>query len=179
MKNTAQYKSNISREKLAVLEELLSEKQREYEQTASAYNDQNRDRELDILWQELKTQNKEERSPGVYLSVGFVVGALAMFLMTSIINFGVQTENTSEFNLWKKGTISSKKTDINVTPAGADVNIKNMKYKIKPGDTLESIALRYYGVTSPEKVRHIQNANAITNPHSIYVGQEITIPLAE
>ena len=68
----------------------------------------NKDKELDILWQELKT-HKEERSPGVYLSVGFVVGALAMFLMTSIINFGVQSDNTADFNVWKKSSISAKK----------------------------------------------------------------------
>ena len=101
MKNSLQQKSNISREKLAVLEELLTSKQREYEETFGNYNKQNKDREIDILWQELKT-HKEERSPGVYLSIGFVAGALAMFLMTSIINFGVQSENTTNFNVWKK-----------------------------------------------------------------------------
>lgn len=179
MKNTLQQKTNISREKLAVLEELLSTKQKEYEATASEYNQQNKDREIDILWQELKT-HREERSPGVYLSIGFVVGALAMFLMTSIINFGVQSENTADFNLWKKSSISSKNASINVAPASnAGEVLNNMTYTIKSGDTLETIAVKYYGIASQANVAKIQRANNIKNPHSIQIGQTITIPLAE
>ncbi len=179
MKNTLQQKTNISREKLAVLEELLSTKQKEYEATASEYNQQNKDREIDILWQELKT-HREERSPGVYLSIGFVVGALAMFLMTSIINFGVQSENTADFNLWKKSSISSKNASINVAPASnAGEVLNNMTYTIKSGDTLETIAVKYYGIASQANVAKIQRANDIKNPHSIQIGQTITIPLAE
>ena len=167
MKNTLQQKTNISREKLAVLEELLSTKQKEYEATASEYNQQNKDREIDILWQELKT-HREERSPGVYLSIGFVVGALAMFLMTSIINFGVQSENTADFNLWKKSSISSKNASINVAPASnAGEVLNNMTYTIKSGDTLETIAVKYYGIASQANVAKIQRANNIKNPHSL------------
>ncbi len=179
MKNTLQQKANISREKLAVLEELLTTKQKEYEATASEYNQQNKDREIDILWQELKT-HREERSPGIYLSIGFVVGALAMFLMTSIINFGVQSENTADFNLWKKSSISAKKAAINVAPASSTDNIvNNMTYTIKSGDTLETIAVKYYGVASQANVAKLQRANNIKNPHSIQIGQIISVPLAE
>ena len=179
MKNTTlQQKTNISREKLAVLEELLSTKQKEYEATASEYNKQNKEREIDILWQELKT-HREERSPGVYLSIGFVAGAMAMFLMTSIINFGVQSENTTDFNVWKKSSITSKQTPINVAPAGGDFSIGNMSYTIKNGDTLETIAVKYYGIANKANVAKIQRANNIKNPHNIKIGQTITIPLSE
>ena len=179
MKNTLQQKSNISREKLAVLEELLTSKQKEYEATLGEYNQQSKDRELDILWRELKS-HREERSPGVYLSVGFVIGALAMFLMASIINFGVQNDNTADFNVWKKSSITAKKAAINVSPAGEEgILSNNMKYTIKNGDTLETIAVKYYGVASQANVAKIQKANNIQNPHSIQMGQTITIPLAE
>lgn len=179
MNSSLQQKTNVSREKLAVLEELLSTKQREYEATALEYNKQNKDREIDILWQELKTQ-REERSPGVYLSIGFVAGALAMFLMTSIINFGVQSENTADFNLWKKSSISSKQAAaINVAPASTDEILNNMTYTIKSGDTLETIAVKYYGVASQANVAKIQRANNITNPHNIQIGQTITVPLVD
>ena len=179
MKNTLQQKANISREKLAVLEELLTTKQKEYEATASEYNQQNKDREIDILWQELKT-HKEERSPGIYLSIGFVTGALAMFLMTSIINFGVQSDNTADFNLWKKSSISAKKAAINVAPASnTDEIVNNMTYTIKSGDTLETIAVKYYGVASQANIAKLQRANNIKNPHSIQIGQTISVPLAE
>ena len=178
MKSSLQQKTNVSREKLAVLEELLSTKQREYEAAASEYNKQNKDREIDILWQELKT-HREERSPGVYLSIGFVVGALAMFIMTSIINFGVQSENSSDFNLWKKSSISSQKAAVNVIPSGTNDILNNMTYTIKNGDTLETIAIKYYGVASQANIAKLQRANNITNPHSIQIGQTINVPLAE
>ncbi len=179
MRNSLQQKTNISREKLAVLEELLTTKQREYEATAAQYNQQNKEREIDILWQELKT-HKEERSPGVYLSIGFVVGALAMFLMTSILNFGVQSENTADFNLWKKSSISAKNAAINVAPADAvEHALNNMTYTIKSGDTLETIAVKYYGIASRANVAKLQRANNIRNPHSIQIGQTINVPLAE
>ena len=131
------------------------------------------------MWQELKT-HKEERSPGIYLSIGFVTGALAMFLMTSIINFGVQSDNTADCNLWKKSSISAKKAAINVAPASnTDEIVNNMTYTIKSGDTLETIAVKYYGVASQANIAKLQRANNIKNPHSIQIGQTISVPLAE
>ena len=183
MKSSLQQKTNISREKLAVLEELLSEKQREYEAIASEYNEKNKSREIDMLWDELHSQ-KSERSPGIYLSVGFVVGAMAMFLMTSIINFGVKSENTSDFDLWKKSSITStsKKANINVAPTTDTTpvfNGKTMSYIIQNGDTLETIALKYYGAATPSNIMNIQNFNNIKNPNSIQIGQKIIVPLTD
>lgn len=180
MRNTLQQKTNVSREKLAVLEELLSTKQKEYEATMQEYNKQNKDREIDILWQELKSQKSEqERSPGVYLSIGFVSGALAMFLMTSIINFGVQSENTADFNVWKKSSLSTKEAPINVAPAAIENVLNNMTYTVRSGDTLETIAIKYYGVASQSNIQKIQKANNIKNPHSIKLGQKIVVPVAD
>ena len=180
MRNSIQHKTNVSREKLAVLEELLSTKQKEYEATMQEYNKQSKDREIDILWQELKSQKGEqERSPGVYLSIGFVAGALAMFLMTSIINFGVQSENTADLNLWKKSSISTKQAAVNVAPAGTESVLNNMSYTVKNGDTLETIAVKYYGVASQANIQKLQKANNIKNPHSIKLGQKLTIPVSD
>ena len=182
MKSSLRQKTNISREKLAVLEELLSEKQREYEAIASEYNEKNKSREIDMLWDELHSQ-KSERSPGIYLSVGFVVGAMAMFLMTSIINFGVKSDNTSDFDLWKKSSITTnKKTNINIAPTTDTTpvfNGKTMSYIIQDGDTLETIALKYYGAASPANIMKIQNFNNIKNPNSIQIGQKIIEPLTD
>jgi hypothetical protein len=48
-------------------------------------------------------------------------------------------------------------------------------YVVKPGDTLWSIAQRFYG--DPFKWRVIYDANhEISNPNIIYLGQQLTIP---
>ncbi len=49
-------------------------------------------------------------------------------------------------------------------------------YTVRPGDTLSSIAERYYH--SPGDWQWIYNANRskISNPNSIYIGEQLTIP---
>lgn len=51
------------------------------------------------------------------------------------------------------------------------------KYKVKQGDTLYTIAKRFYNDGS--KYKKIQNANSsITDPNNLTVGQSLTIPAA-
>ena len=183
MGSSSLHKSNLTRERLAVLEELLSDKQKNCESTAEQYNNQNKDREIDILWQGLKN-HKDERSPGVYLSIGFVTGAVCMFLMTSVLNFGQKTENTTDLSLWKKGNIATKQTPVNISLAGAattsqPLKTKTTKYIIKSGDTLEKVSVNIYGSFDPQKVQDIQTVNNIKNPNSIQIGQELIIPVYE
>jgi len=47
-----------------------------------------------------------------------------------------------------------------------------VSYRVRPGDTLSSIALLYHTT-----VRAIMAANGLTNPHHIYAGQVLRIPL--
>ena len=51
------------------------------------------------------------------------------------------------------------------------------KYKVKRGDSLEAISVKYYGKASPENTLKLQNANNLTSPHSIYEGQTLLIPM--
>lgn len=54
---------------------------------------------------------------------------------------------------------------------------RSQKYEVKKGDTLYTIAKRFYGDGS--KYKKIQNANSfITDPNALRVGQELTIPAA-
>jgi hypothetical protein len=180
MKSSSLHRSKLTRERLAVLEELLSDKQKNCESTAEQYNKHNKDREIDILWQGLKS-HKDERSPGIYLSIGFVTGAVCMFLMTSSLNFGQKTENTTDLSLWKKGNIAAKKTPVNISLSGSASNAKSLtkQYVIQKGDTLERIALKVYGASTPQRVQDIQAVNNIKNPNSIQIGQTITVPVGE
>ena len=51
------------------------------------------------------------------------------------------------------------------------------KYKVKSGDSLEAISVKYYGKASPENTLKLQNANNLSSPHSIYAGQTLLIPM--
>jgi nucleoid-associated protein YgaU len=52
------------------------------------------------------------------------------------------------------------------------------KYKIQSGDTLEKIALRFYGSSAPKDIDKIKIANKIRNVRLIRIGQEILIPMS-
>jgi LysM repeat protein len=183
MKSSTLHRSSISKERIAALEELLSDKSQPYDSSPGVYVRSDKDRELDILWQGFKMNTREERSPGVYLSIGFVTGAICMFLMSTILNFGNPShESFIDLNLWKKANTEVKATTaptpINVAPASKiAAEEKSEKYTIQSGDTLEKVALRYYGSTSPEKIQKIQDANGLDNPNKISIGQELTVPV--
>ena len=51
------------------------------------------------------------------------------------------------------------------------------KYEIKSGDTLDRIALRFYGKYDTQKIEEIQRINNIKNPAALQIGQVIIIPL--
>lgn len=181
MKSSTLHKSSISKERIAALEELLTDKTATYDSSPGVYVRSDKDRELDILWQGFKPTSREERSPGIYLSVGFITGAICMFLMSTILNFGYPNKDTfADLNLWKKGNteVKAKATPISVTPANTDSTpTSSEKYVIQNGDTLESVALKYYGTASPEKIQMIQEASGLDNPNRISIGQEITVPV--
>ena len=51
------------------------------------------------------------------------------------------------------------------------------KYVVKSGDTINGIAYRFYGRYNEAKIQEILRINGITNPASLRVGQELTIPV--
>ena len=84
MKSTTLRRSNITREKVAMLE-ALSRYNREH-QDEDFYRKQSKNRELDALWQSfgVKTQ-KNEKAPQVYFVTGLIVGALVSFIITNSV----------------------------------------------------------------------------------------------
>ena len=187
MKSSTLHKPNISKERIAALEELLNDKKVSYDSSPGVYVRSDNDQELDILWQGFKINTKEERSPGVYLTIGFVTGAICMFLMTTILNLGTPAKDGfMDINLWKHGNTKTEKVvtpQISVTPSETQItgtgteNFKQEKYTVQSGDTLEAISYKYYGSRDPQKIQLIQNANNMTSPDQIAIGQEINIPV--
>ena len=181
MKSSTLHKPS-SKERIAKLEEIISDKITQYDSSPGVYVRNDKNRELDLLWQGFKFNSKDERSPGVYLSIGFVTGAVCMFLMTTILNFGnPSVESFANLNLWQKGNTEvkqQKEAPVSVTPASSTaVNAKTEKYAIQSGDNLGKIAAKYYGDASPDNIKKIQDANGMTDPNKISIGQELNIPV--
>lgn len=198
MRSSSLYRSNLSNEKVAFLSEMQSEKEEKImhfdETEPKAYKRPNRQKELDLLWQNFKINTKEEKSPGVYLLTGFVAGALCMFVMNAVLSIGTVSTNNSvslgQPKFEKKISRKSKLPQINiqenapiaVVPAAAqvepEVTIPTFEnYTVKSGDSMSSIVYRFYGKYSPEKVEKIRQANKLTNAHKLSIGQQLIIPL--
>ena len=173
MKSSTLRRSNLSKEKMAVLEALSKYKQESaYDNSPSVYVRPSKEKELDLLWQNFKISQKSEKSPGVYLATGFVAGALAMLLLTSII--GVSTVKSDS----KAANSSSVKNEkVNIMPAGGTSASRFEKYIVQSGDTIESIQVRFYGSYSPAKAQSIQKANNMKNINKLQIGQELIIPM--
>ena len=200
MKNSTLNRSMLSDENIALLAELKSQNE-SFSENNNSENVENRTKqdELDILWQNFKISPKEEKSPGIYLLAGFIAGALSMFLMTAMLSITTFSDTNNgmaqnERKIVKKAhgsftsavgaaestevVESSKDKDImaeeiiNKTPA-----VINDKYRVKAGDSLEAISVKFYGKTSPENTAKLQKANDLASPHAIYAGQELLIPM--
>lgn len=58
----------------------------------------------------------------------------------------------------------------------APVNVHARAYQVQPGDTLGSIAIKFYESSSPQFIERIQRANKLTSADSLQIGQRLTIP---
>ncbi len=56
----------------------------------------------------------------------------------------------------------------------AGISVSGQTYTIQPGDTLADISIRFYGST--QRIMDICEKNEITNPNTIFIGQEIELP---
>ena len=112
MKSSTIRRSNLSKEKMAVLEALSkfndanninlnnSDINSEPIEDGSpeVYVRQNKEKELDLLWKDFKMP-KGERSPIVYLGIGFISGIIATLLVGAIIVRGLDYYNHTVFEI--------------------------------------------------------------------------------
>ncbi len=186
MKSSTLYRSNLSKEKMALLEELKAKSQNtSFEsRTPDVYIRPAKEKELDVLWQNFKVNQKEEKSPGVYLITGFIAGALCMFLMTALLSFSsnaINEHNNAESPKLVKKVKAEKPAKLSIIPA--DQAVEEVKtaapesYTVKSGDTLAGIVVRFYGKYDPSKITKIMEANNMSNPNSLSIGQSLVIPM--
>jgi len=191
MKNTTVYRSNLSNERVAFLAELKAQREKQAEDSApKTYKRQAKDKELDVLWSNFKLSSKDDKSPGLYLLTGFILGALSMFLINSLFYMNNNTEITDDIDAQTikqskiEKRINTKKqaeTDVTIIPADttaqAEAKPHNETYTVKSGDTLQGIVIRFYGKYSPAKAEMIKEANGMSSVNKLSIGQELLIPL--
>lgn len=185
MKSSTLHRSNLSKEKMVLLEELRAKSGKTPHDGSApdVYIRPAKEKELDVLWQNFKINQKDEKSPGVYLVTGFIAGALAMFLMTALLSFSSNAinERTSPDSPRLVKRVKPAKTKLSIIPADqAAEEAKTASpetYTVKPGDTLEGIIIRFYGKYDTSKIAGIMQANGMTNPNQLQIGQSLVIPL--
>ena len=117
-----------------------------------------------------------------------------MFIMTAMLSiFTFSTPDGSSFQERKiikkeRGSFTNsdekvapvKETAKDMTPEEVVMStpsVINDTYKVKPGDSLEAISVKFYGQASPANTKKLQEANNLSSPHAIRAGQTLTIPL--
>lgn len=178
MKSSTIRRSNLSKEKMAVLEALSKYKSDSSDITPGVYMRPGKEKELDVLWENFKVSQKNEVSPGIYLGTGFVAGAVVTIIAASVIGLTSNgIANLSKPSFDKKAAVQEEK--LNFVPAAEQTAVVAAEevYEVQSGDTMESILTRFYGGYTKERAWAVMNANNMTNPHKLSIGQKLTIPM--
>ena len=183
MKSTTLRRSNITREKVAMME-ALSRYNRQH-QDEDFYKAQNKTREFDVLWQSFGVKSaKTEKAPQGYFVTGLVAGVIVTLAITTVISLLINLSSPKDDIIVpskKAGIESSEKfsfipADSAAVKASSSV-LTNEEYVVKEGDTLESIVIRFYGSFDMSKVNAIQSTNKMANPNALSIGQKLIIPM--
>lgn len=181
MKSSTIRRSNLSKEKMAVLEALSKYRQDSYDNSPSVYVRPNKEKELDVLWQSFKVNQKQDKSPSVYLATGFIAGAVFMLILTTLISFSAKGLQSAQEDIAASAPkVKKEKMNISFIPSSTEQTAEvtaNEVYTVQSGDTMESILVRFYGSYSKEKEQLVLKTNNMTNPNKLAIGQKLTIPM--
>lgn len=184
MKSTTLRRSNITREKVAMMEALNNYNARHQDETY--YKSQNKTKELDVLWQSFGIKSQRyEKAPQVYFVTGLIIGVIITLVITTILSLLISLSSPKERDIVpskkvvteNSGKFSFIPADNASTTVPVVSNAIQEKYVVQKGDTLESIIIRFYGAFDLNKVDVIQKANKMSNPNALSIGQQLIIPM--
>ncbi|MBR2069079.1 MAG: LysM peptidoglycan-binding domain-containing protein [Candidatus Gastranaerophilales bacterium] len=185
MKGSTLHRSGLTREKMGVLATFSQNlKKQSAKSQLNQYYKAQKAQEIDLLWGGVQkgiqkvhnaTKGVSQKSPMVYLMIGFIAGIIFMSCITLIVSISAMAPKTVS-------NIENKETSVAVIGEDATANqaapvASQEKYVVKSGDTLNGIAYRFYGKYNEAKIQEIQRINEISNPASLRVGQELIIPV--
>lgn len=230
MKSSTIRRSTLSKETMEVIENLSKEQDEsglpgeyvrpdEIEESVNSSNNNGMSQEIDLLWQNFKTNQFNTNSPIVHLFVGILIGIVltsAVFVIHSMVTKDSTNSGKSSVlgieNIFKskekveEPTLEQQANIQQNIPADSDVNsVENAvkentetpvaetseaeatasnnvdtssmtKYKVKSGDTIESIIKQHYGTYSPDKAEQIMKVNNMPSLDRINIDQEILLP---
>ena len=181
MKSTTLRRSNITKEKVAMME-ALSRYNREH-QNEDFYRTQTKNRELDVLLQNFGVrQQRSERAPQVYFVIGLIAGVIITLLITTFVSILINISTPKEDAVPKVKAPVEESAKFRFIPADSSKSavtpaVTKEEYTVKEGDTLESIVIRFYGSFDMDKVNLIQEANKMANPNALSIGHKLVIPV--
>lgn len=186
MKSSTLHRSSLSRERMAMIENVKPQSYNSSVSDVNQYMKFQRKPELDVLWRDFEksVQSKSKaKAPVVYAGIGFVLGLLFALGIAIIIGFSMYSDvQKPEF---KQQTIKLETSDtpVSIVPSATNEEVASQttgneeKYTVKAGDTLDKIAYRFYGKYDMEKINRIMQLNNIKDETTIQIGQVLIIPL--
>lgn len=176
MKSTTIRRSNLSKEKMAVLEALKKYKNEDSDYAPNVYIrpsevQHEKKEELDLLWRNFKIQDihASENTPKVYIATGIAAGLLLVGALTMTAFFAHRVHDNSIAEGKAFGIIPASTQEESAS--------KNETYIVQSGDTIEKILIRFYGKYSKNSESSLMQANHMSNPNKLSIGQELIIPM--
>lgn len=182
MKSSTLRRSNLTREKIAMLSALSDYNKAKGRSNANITDKQ---AELDILWQNFKIAASSNRSPKTYFSAGFFTGVVLSLIVAIFISVftGYSPLSNISFHSPKSVKENVKFTfvpaDKQVVPEESVKNTAEKEYTVQTGDSLEDICVRFYGKYDESKIKEIQTRNNLKDINSIKIGQILMIPVGQ
>ena len=189
MKGSTLHRSGLTREKMGVLASFTQgDKKQNTRAQLNQYYRNAKAQELDLLWDGVQkgiqkvhsaTKGVHQKSPAVYLMIGFIAGVLFMSCITLIVSVSAMSPKAENNKIENAKSNVAIIGEDSAEETVAEQTVAQEKYVVKRGDTLNGIAYRFYGRYNEAKIQEIQRVNSITNPASLRVGQELIIPVSQ
>ena len=181
MKGSTLRRSNLTKEKIAMLDAIAK-----YNNAYKANNmDMSNDKqdELDVLWQNFKVASRVEKSPIAFFTTGVFVGVISTLVLAILISFVVGYSPLDDLNLNMIKAPSTENLKFTFIPADKSEPVVQesapqvKEYTVQSGDSLEGIAIKFYGSFDEAKLKSLEEANKLANPNAIAIGQKLVIPM--
>lgn len=186
MKSSTLHRSNISKEKMSMIENVRPQTYGSGISNVNHYMNFQKKPELDVLWRDfeknVQTKSKN-KGPVVYTGIGFVLGllfALGIAAIVALASYNTTTADDIDNRIYKmedpQTQVAIVPSNTNETATHAEMALEE-KYTVKAGDTLDDIAYRFYGKYDLNKIEEIMKLNNIKDATTIQIGQVLIIPL--